>query len=79
MGEAGGGIAMALGTLLARGVISDGRFFDGVVDGMPTPILETRPPGFGVLNGDVNGRVGEPKVRDARVGEGTDRLGLADP
>lgn len=79
IGDAGGGMATALGILLARGVISDGRPFEGVVDGMPMPMLETRPPGFGVLNGELSGRVGEPKPRDARVGEGIDLLGLADP
>jgi len=47
-GEAGGGIAIALG-ILARGVMRDGRPLDGVVEGMPTPMLEPRPPGFGVL------------------------------
>jgi hypothetical protein len=72
-------MAIALGILLARGVISDGRPFDGVVDGIPTPILEARPLGFGVLNGEFNGRVGEPKPRDARIGEGIDLLGLVDP
>ena len=77
-GEAGGGIVMALG-ILARGVINEGRPLDGVVEGMPTPILELRPPGFGVLYGEGNKRVGDPKLREARVGDGIDRLGLGDP
>jgi len=77
-GEAGGGIATALG-ILARGVISDRRPLDGLIGGMPTPMLETRPPAFGVRYGEGNGRMGELKPREARVGDGFDRLGLADP
>ena len=77
-GDAGGGIATALG-ILARGVMSDRRPLEGlVVGGMPTPMLEIRPTGFGVRYGEGNGRVGEPKPREARVGDGFDRVGLAD-
>lgn len=59
-GDAGGGIATALGTR-GRGVFI-ARIFVGV------PVLGTRPPsvGFGVVNGDPLGRVGEDSVR---VGE----------
>lgn len=71
-GEAGGGIATALG-IRARGVLIDGR-----------PIAEdpaeTRPPrlGFGVLKGDCGGRVGDEVERELREGEGrVDRAGLA--
>ena len=71
-------MAIALG-ILARGVTRDGRALDGVVDSAPAPMLELRPPGLGVLYGKGNGRVGDPKPREALVGEGIDRLGLADP
>lgn len=54
-GEAGGGIAIALG-IRARGVFIDGLDFEGVVDveGAPMPIPEVLPVpgGLGVLKGD---------------------------
>lgn len=71
-------MAMALG-ILARGVLSDGRPLEGVVEGIPTPTLEGRPPGLGVLYGEFSGLVGEPKPKEARVGDGIERLGLAEP
>lgn len=48
-------------------------------EGRPTPMFKGRPLGFGVLNGDVNGRVGELCPSDVLVGEGIDRTGLAEP
>lgn len=71
-GEAGGGMATALG-IRARGVLIDGRPI------AEEPDADTRPPrlGFGVLNGDPGGRVGEEVVREIREGEGRVRAGLA--
>ena len=53
MGEAGGGIATALG-IRGRGVLSEGPALVGV----GSPILVRLDPGFGVPNGDW-WRVGE--------------------
>lgn len=57
-GEAGGGIATALG-IRARGVFKDVRLLFKV--GNPAPIPEIRPltPGLGVDKGEYEGRVGD--------------------
>lgn len=57
-GESGGGIAIPLGSL-ALGVETEGRPFPDAEEGKPTPMLESRPLGFGVLNGELEERVGE--------------------
>ena len=68
-GEAGGGIAIALG-IRARGVFIDGRDLEGVVDveGMPMPIPEVLPlpGGLGVLNGD-DGWVGDEREVEVKA------------
>lgn len=62
MGDAGGGMAIALG-IRGRGVLTEGRILLGV---RPPPTLGIRPPrpGLGVENGDPGGRVGEGIVRE---------------
>lgn len=67
IGEAGGGIATALG-IRPRGVLwADRRRAEGSDD----PILETRPlsPGLGVEKGEPGGRDGEESVREIGDGE----------
>lgn len=60
-------MATALG-IRARGVLIEGR-----------PGAETRPPrlGFGVVKGELGGRVGDDVERDVSAGEGRVRAGLA--
>lgn len=83
-GDAGGGMAIALG-MRARGVLlRDWRVLEGVVDGMPIPIPVGlgMPNAFGVLNGEpVRLRVGEDNCLEACTGEPNpvDLVGLADP
>ena len=79
LGEAGGGMAIALG-IRGRGVFRDGRPLIGVVEGIP-PTLETRPPrpGFGVLKGDTMGRVGDVVKREVCAGDGIERAGVLIP
>lgn len=68
-GEAGGGIAMALG-IRGRGVFTDGRDLDGVVEveGIPMPIPDVLllPGGRGVLNGE-DGWVGDDRWVDVKA------------
>ncbi|KAI0949499.1 hypothetical protein AcW1_010369 [Taiwanofungus camphoratus] len=76
-------MATALG-ILGRGVLKDGRALLGVVvDGIPTPMFDIRPPGtaFGVLNGEEVPRIGDERWRDAWVGDENpvDRVGLCVP
>lgn len=75
VGEAGGGIATADG-ILGRGVLNDRRPLDGE-EGVPTPMLENRPlaGGFGVVNGEDGGRVGE---EESCAGGGVGLVGLSE-
>src|SRR5690349_21794689 len=69
IGEAGGGMATALGTL-PRGVCEDRLR----ADGRHGPTFEIRPLrlGFGVEKGEPGGRDGEERVRE--IGDGDDGI-----
>lgn len=74
-GEAGGGMATALG-ILCFDVGKGARLFVGVVDGRPTPMPDPRPPmpGFGVF------KEGDPRLKVIELVEGEEspmnRVGL---